>query len=157
VTGLVGGGLYLFYSRWLSKRRRLEECEPIPDNRHFEADLPLVHFKNCVVSHDMVANGTLENVAAFQLRDDDLIVASFPKSGTTWLQEVVYRLRHLRGKKDEYEKDVMETKFPYLEFVYPGLKDIEERKGERFIKTHLPRHLLPESAKTSKAKVSEGG
>ena len=47
----------------------------------------------------------------------------------------------------------METKFPYLEFAYPGLKDVSERKGRRFIKTHLPTQLLPESLARSKAKV----
>ena len=47
----------------------------------------------------------------------------------------------------------MESKFPYLEFVYPGLQDIEKRPGRRLIKTHLPSHLLPESIQESGAKV----
>ena len=45
----------------------------------------------------MVLSGTVEDVANFQLRDSDVIVASFPKSGTTWLQEVVYRLFYVKG------------------------------------------------------------
>ncbi len=51
----------------------------------------------------------------------------------------------------------METKFPYLEFGYPGLKDVSERKGRRFIKTHLPYHLLPERIQSSKTKVGYFG
>ena len=54
---------------------------------------------------------------------------------------------------DPHKDDVMETKFPYMEFPYPGIKDISKRKGRRFIKTHLPAHLLPESFAESKAKV----
>ncbi len=82
---------------------------------------------------------------SLQVRDSDVFVASYPKSGTTWLQEVVYRLSHLRGEEDRYPGEVMETKFPYLEFAYPGIKDLRGRKGRRFIKTHLPRHLVPEA------------
>ena len=54
---------------------------------------------------------------------------------------------------DPHKQDVMDTKFPYLEFPYPGISDIEKRKGRRFIKTHLPCHLLPESINQSKVKV----
>ena len=48
----------------------------------------------------------------------------------------------------------METKFPYLEFPYPGVSEMAKRQGRRFIKTHLPCHLLPESFQGSNAKVS---
>lgn len=63
------------------------------------------------------------------MRPDDVIVASFPKSGTTWLQETVYLLCHLSAEEPEKLKDaVMETKFPYLEYPYPGLNDIRGEK-----------------------------
>ena len=45
----------------------------------------------------------------------------------------------------------MDSRFPYLEFPYPGVDDIDRRRGVRLIKTHLPIHLLPEEA--WKAKV----
>jgi hypothetical protein len=50
------------------------------------------------------------------LQDQDIFVASFPKSGTTWLQQVVYLLFH----PDNPDSELMEWKFPYLEHVYPG-------------------------------------
>jgi hypothetical protein len=52
------------------------------------------------------------------LQDQDIFVASFPKSGTTWLQQVVYLLFH----PDNPDSELMEFKFPYLEHVYPGKK-----------------------------------
>ena len=52
------------------------------------------------------------------LQDQDIFVASFPKSGTTWLQQVVYLLFH----PDNPDSELMEWKFPYLEHVYPGKK-----------------------------------
>ncbi len=101
----------------------------------------------------MIMSGTMENISRFEIRPDDVIVASFPKSGTTWLQEVV----RLLYKKDLTAPDEhgMETLFPYLEHVFPGIKEIAKREGRRLIKTHLPYHLLPESLDTAKPKVTK--
>lgn len=47
----------------------------------------------------------------------------------------------------------IEDRFPYLEFLYPGLSSIENMTGQRFIKTHLPYSLLPEDILEKKPKV----
>ena len=48
----------------------------------------------------------------------------------------------------------MELRVPYLENgYYPGIKEIEKRKGRRLIKTHLPSDLLPPTAITNKSKI----
>ena len=50
--------------------------------------------------------------------------------------------------------ETMESRVPYLENgYYPGIKDIEKRKGRRLIKTHLPSHILPPSAVENKTKI----
>ena len=50
--------------------------------------------------------------------------------------------------------ETMELRVPYLENgYYPGIKDIEKRKGRRLIKTHLPSHILPSSAIKNKTKI----
>ena len=42
------------------------------------------------------------------------------------------------------DQEIMEWKFPYLEHIWPGLKEIRKRLGQRrLIKTHLPVYLLP--------------
>ena len=37
-------------------------------------------------------NGVMEEVLELEIQPQDIFVASFPKSGTTWLQQVVYLL-----------------------------------------------------------------
>lgn len=136
----------------------------------------------CVLSEDMVMSGTMEKVERFAARPEDVVVASFPKSGTTWLQEIVYHLLRPDGggaaaavaaNADVGRTDaktvseavaaaaaaaaaeqVMENRFPYLEHVWPGIDAIDAMPpGRRLIKTHLPINLLPKSTIASGSKI----
>ena len=49
-------------------------------------------YQGCVLSEDMVLSGRMEQIQNFKARTGDVLVCSFPKSGTTWVQEVVYQL-----------------------------------------------------------------
>ena len=51
------------------------------------------------------------------------------------------------------QKQVLETRFPYLEYPYPGLAAIKKSQGSRLIKTHLPISFLPKSATLNGTKV----
>ncbi|KAK5638165.1 hypothetical protein RI129_012460 [Pyrocoelia pectoralis] len=94
-------------------------------------------------------------VEEFEIRNEDVIVASFPKSGTTWTQEMVWLL-----KNDlDYDRAKVEIYDRFPKFELPGLgnsrydsgdlnrvNSIDELNactGPRLIKTHLPFSLLP--------------
>lgn len=87
-------------------------------------------------------------------RDNDFneILHCIDVQGTTWVQEIVHMLTH-GCKKTNENSEVLETRFPYLEYPYPGIKSLATRKEKRFIKTHLPISLLPSSFESSNAKV----
>ena len=51
------------------------------------------------------------------------------------------------------QKQVLESRFPYLEYPYPGLASLKKIPHPRMIKTHLPLSLLPPSAAENGAKV----
>jgi hypothetical protein len=48
----------------------------------------------------------------------------------------------------------MEERFPYLEFIYPGLRELGAIPSPRLLKTHLPYELMPEEVKKHKGKVN---
>jgi aryl sulfotransferase len=73
----------------------------------------------------------------FRFRDDDIIIATYGKSGTTWLQQIVAQLL-FNGAEN---LPVMELS-PWLDLRFPPadvkLAEIEAQTHRRFIKTHLP-------------------
>ena len=167
--GAAAGGVWTYKQFKIKKatlQRRLEKCESLERNPKFKTDLKLVKYKGCVVNSDMVLSGTLEEVEKFNTTEEDVIASSFPKSGTTWLQEVIYKI-YMNAAFNvtdaaemqkfieilERSGSTMEDRFPYLEHVYPGLEDLKKRKGIRLIKTHLPIHLLPRSINEKQTKV----
>ncbi|OWR41851.1 Retinol dehydratase, partial [Danaus plexippus plexippus] len=102
------------------------------------------------------------NIYNFPLRSDDVFVISFPKSGTTWTQELVWLL--LNDLDYEKAKKSLNYRFPFLEasmFDFeepvpedpryaiskeikpPTVDQIKNMPSPKFIKSHLPLSLLP--------------
>jgi len=73
----------------------------------------------------------------FRFRPGDVVVATYGKSGTTWVQQVVGQLL-LGGREDV---DVPELS-PWLDLRVPPkevkLAALEAQRHRRFVKTHLP-------------------
>jgi aryl sulfotransferase len=73
----------------------------------------------------------------FRFREDDVIVATYAKSGTTWTQQIVGQI--LLGPDPELQ--VAEFS-PWLDLRVPPkevkLAQIEAQRHRRFVKTHLP-------------------
>jgi len=77
----------------------------------------------------------------FRFRDDDIVIATYAKSGTTWLQQIIAQLL-FAGAED---LEVAEMS-PWLDLRVPPkeikLPAVEAQTHRRFIKTHLPLEAL---------------
>ncbi|KAG8430220.1 hypothetical protein GDO86_018231 [Hymenochirus boettgeri] len=61
-----------------------------------------------------------ENVEKFQARPDDILIATYPKSGTTWISEIVDRI--LSGEDtDRSQRGAIYERVPFLEFAVPNM------------------------------------
>ncbi len=82
----------------------------------------------------------------FRFREDDIIVASYAKSGTTWMQQIVAQLL-FNGAAD---LEVAEMS-PWVDMRVPPkevkLAALEAQTHRRFLKTHLPVDALVFSQK----------
>ena len=85
--------------------------------------------------HNHHFDSTIWNDFAF--REDDIVIATYAKSGTTWVQQIVAQLL-FHGADDI---DVAEMS-PWLDLRVPPkevkLPAVEAQTHRRFLKTHLP-------------------
>nr|XP_056719796.1 sulfotransferase 1C2-like [Euleptes europaea] len=106
------------------------------------------------------AKETEENwslLQAFAARPDDLLICTYPKAGTTWIQEIVDMLRH-GGDPQKCARAPTHKRMPFIDLFLPkpltsGLEDAEETPSPRTIKTHLSVQLLPPSFWEQNCKV----
>ncbi|XP_055694684.1 luciferin sulfotransferase [Lutzomyia longipalpis] len=117
----------------------------------------------------------------FQARSDDIWVVTFPRSGTTWTQELVWMIANDLDYQGA-QREPLTKRFPFFEFaafLHPETKaelmrlNTESPQNQafvdeisvpaytflpnitkrRFIKTHFPFSLLPPSVLKSGAKI----
>ncbi|KAJ8363167.1 hypothetical protein SKAU_G00119980 [Synaphobranchus kaupii] len=110
-------------------------------------------YKGSVFPNDDTMDLTLEyidSLEGFEIRDSDVFIVTFPKSGTVWTQRIVTLL---------FEEDFPDTvdhntfdRMPWLEFLTKGY-DYTIRPSPRLFCSHLHEHLVPRGLQKKKAKI----
>jgi aryl sulfotransferase len=92
----------------------------------------------------------------FSFRDDDIVIATYAKSGTTWTQQIVGQLI-FNGAEDVPVNELS----PWLDLRVPPkpvkLAAVEAQTTRRFLKTHLPVDALVFSDKAKYVYVGRDG
>lgn len=77
----------------------------------------------------------------FPFRNDDIVIVTYEKAGTTWLQQIVAQL--VFGGADDFELHAIS---PWLDLRIPSKAEkfalLEAQNHRRIIKTHLPVEAL---------------
>ena len=135
-----------------------DNWEPLPfDSDYKRPDYRLYRYCGTTTTNYQLQNGLMQQLTEFRGRRSDVIVASFPKSGTTWLQEIVWRVTHTKTTDGKGTGVPLEVRFPLLDVrttnEFTNMTSLGDLPNPRFIKTHIHYHMLPESVFTSGAKV----
>jgi len=92
----------------------------------------------------------------FEFRDDDIVISTYAKSGTTWVQQIVAQLL-FAGRED---LDVAEMS-PWLDLRVPPkaikLSAVAAQTDRRFLKTHLPIDALVYSPRAKYIYIGRDG
>ncbi|KAM8941862.1 sulfotransferase 1C1-like [Lycaon pictus] len=98
-----------------------------------------------------------DNIWNFQAKSDDLLIASYAKSGTTWTQEIVDLIQN-DGDVQRCQRANTFDRHPFIEWALPpplnsGLELAKKMPSPRTMKTHLPVQLLPPSFWKENSKI----
>ncbi|XP_022748123.1 cytosolic sulfotransferase 15-like [Durio zibethinus] len=95
----------------------------------------------------------------FQALDDDIILASKPKAGTTWLKALAFTIMNRNRfalSNSPLNSSNPHDLIPYLEMTLYNdglIPDFAAISSPRLFSTHLPYHALAESIKQSNSRI----
>ncbi|XP_073326402.1 cytosolic sulfotransferase 3-like [Pagrus major] len=91
-----------------------------------------------------------EKIQNFQARPDDILIATYPKAGTTWVSLILDLLYFGQTSPERQTSIPIYQRVPFLEFTKPSMDsgiDLAENlaTSPRLIKTHYPVQFVPKS------------
>ncbi|KAE8293627.1 Cytosolic sulfotransferase 3 [Larimichthys crocea] len=104
-------------------------------------------FKGVSMSHYFTNNW--ENIQNFQARPDDILIATYPKAGTTWASYILDLLYFGQTSKECQTSIPIYERVPFLD-IYTSEQsgvDLADKlpTSPRLIKTHFPVQFVPKS------------
>ncbi|MBZ3890234.1 Sulfotransferase 1C2 [Sciurus carolinensis] len=87
-------------------------------------------------------------IQSFEAKPDDLLICTYPKAGTTWIQEIVDMIEQ-DADVEKCQRAIIQHRHPFIEWARPpqpsGVDKANEMPAPRILRTHLPTQLLPPS------------
>uniref|UniRef100_A0A8C2TA88 Sulfotransferase n=2 Tax=Coturnix japonica TaxID=93934 RepID=A0A8C2TA88_COTJA len=99
-------------------------------------------------------NTTPEHVASlenFEIKDSDIFIATYPKSGTVWTQNILSLILH-EGHRNGTENMETLDRIPWVEYNVKNI-DFGSLPLPRVFATHLPYYLTPRDLRNRKGRV----
>ncbi|XP_077626980.1 amine sulfotransferase-like [Crocuta crocuta] len=93
----------------------------------------------------------IENLEDFEIREDDVFIITYPKSGTIWFQQILSLIYFEEHRKRTGNLNTVDQ-VPFFEYNFQKI-DFAERPSPRLFSTHLPYYLFPSGAKNKKPKI----
>ncbi|KAJ8251554.1 hypothetical protein GJAV_G00222590 [Gymnothorax javanicus] len=111
----------------------------------------LCQYKGYIFVNGLTTVEHIDSLQTFQIRESDIFLVTYPKSGTIWAQQIVTLLCEA-----DFSADIVcmnnSDRMPWLE--YPkGHPDYALRPSPRLFASHLTPALMPQGLKESRAKI----
>uniref|UniRef100_A0A8C6Y322 Sulfotransferase n=1 Tax=Naja naja TaxID=35670 RepID=A0A8C6Y322_NAJNA len=87
-------------------------------------------------------------IQCFQAKPNDILLCTYPKSGTTWIQEIVDMIQQ-DGDLQKCQRAPVHYRHLFIEWARPfqplGVDQADRMPSPRTLKTHLPIQLVPKT------------
>ncbi|XP_075718418.1 amine sulfotransferase-like isoform X2 [Rhinoderma darwinii] len=93
----------------------------------------------------------INDVEHMKIRDHDVFLITYPKSGTVWTQQVLSLIFN-EGHRNGTEHIDNMTRVPWIEYNINNV-DFESRPSPRLFTTHLPYYLMPRDLRFRMGKI----
>ncbi|XP_063166881.1 amine sulfotransferase-like [Candoia aspera] len=100
---------------------------------------------------DLSSPESIDALDSFEIRDDDVFIITYPKSGTIWTQNILSLIFH-EGHRDGTENITLAERAPWLEYNTFHV-DYRSRPSPRLFSSHLPYYLVPKGLQNGRAKI----
>lgn len=115
-----------------------------------------LRYRGLLLQGYLVYAKVLRAIETFEVRPDDVWLCTYPKSGTTWCEEILSLIRE-KGNVEAVNKTLLAKRVPHLEVGKPlgHISWLKSINGPRLLATHLPVEHIPAQLRATKAKVSK--
>lgn len=111
----------------------------------------LFKHKGIYFQSDLVTPEYIDSLEDFEIRDSDVFLVTYPKSGTVWTQQILSLIFN-EGHRDGTESTNLMDRVPWLEYKLSHL-DYNNRPSPRLFCTHLPYYLVPKGLRNGRQKL----
>ncbi|XP_015912284.2 sulfotransferase 1A3 [Parasteatoda tepidariorum] len=111
-------------------------------------------YKGVLLQGYLVPADLLEGLEDMPIRRDDVFIITYPKSGTTWTEEIVSLICQ-GGDVEKVKKEPLVYRVHHLEVGSPfgHSRFLKKLPSPRLMATHLPLPLLPRDLRNPKCKI----
>ncbi|XP_006626381.1 amine sulfotransferase-like isoform X1 [Lepisosteus oculatus] len=114
-------------------------------------DYTLVPYKNFLLISNIHSAEDLDQLQKCEIRDSDIFVVTYPKSGTIWMQQIL-TLIEAGGDLSATQNQTTSDRIPWIE-LKGKVHDFVAAPSPRIRVSHLPYNILPEALRQKKGKV----
>ncbi|XP_003215620.2 amine sulfotransferase [Anolis carolinensis] len=100
---------------------------------------------------DLATPENIDSLENFEIRDSDVFLVTFPKSGTIWTQNILSLIYHEGHRNGTEDIDLLD-RVPWLEYNIRKV-DYVNRPSPRLFASHLHYCLMPKELKNGRGKI----
>uniref|UniRef100_G3U845 Sulfotransferase n=1 Tax=Loxodonta africana TaxID=9785 RepID=G3U845_LOXAF len=116
-----------------------------------DSDTYLLEFKGYYFFRPLVDVDVLEDLDNFEIRDEDVFLITYLKSGTIWTQQILSLIYFEEHRNRTSHVETLE-RVPFLEYNV-GKVDFLNQPSPHLFTSHLPYYLVLKGLKNKKAKI----